>query len=86
MVRRTVRYYYITEAECDAPDIVFDTPKNEDIPDEEIQGIIEEQNGLPCDVGGKPGDWCQDCYWGSYDVKDDYDEEVDKEDPYYDLY
>jgi len=29
----------------------------------DLRAGIDEQNGLPCDGGGRPGWWCIDCLW-----------------------
>lgn len=54
---------YIETIECNAPLVVFTEPKYEDIP-EAYRQVIDAQNGLPCDGGGVPDDWCRRCFCG----------------------
>lgn len=51
---------------CIAPEELF-TENYADVPDD-LKTIVSEQNGLPCDGGGVPGEWCQTkriggCHW-----------------------
>lgn len=51
---------------CIAPEELF-AENYADVPDE-LMVIVGEQNGLPCDGGGVPGEWCQTkkiggCHW-----------------------
>jgi len=46
---------------CKAPEEVF-VEDYDDIP-AELQVAIEDQDGLGCDGGGRPGWWCSGCRW-----------------------
>ena len=55
---------YTKTIECTAPLVVFTEQNYEDIP-EAYRYVIDAQNGLPCDGGGVPGNWCRRCFWGA---------------------
>jgi hypothetical protein len=61
--RATITY----ECQCTCPPAMF--RKWEDIP-QDVRDMIPA-NGLPCDGGGTPGEWCKDCKWGKVEECDE---------------
>ena len=45
---------------CVAPDVIFTAEHFADIP-AKYRRTIANMNGLPCDGGGVPGEWCIKC-------------------------
>lgn len=59
--------------DCNAPDDVFAAEFEAITP--ENQAIINKQNGIPCEGGGRPGTWCNGCHWaGGSGTQDDLDD------------
>lgn len=58
---------WIYECSCSAPEELFRLWENVS---QEIRDLISE-NGLPCDRGGVPGPWCNDCEFGKVERYDE---------------
>lgn len=65
-VRATTYYRF----DCKAPESMFRDDWDQLITDKD-RTILNEQNGLPCDAGGRPGIWCLRCHWGHHEDIDD---------------
>lgn len=59
------------EYRCKAEEWLFKLPDDE-LPDDVLE-ILKEQFGLPCDGGGRPGDWCANCHWDGGQEELDYE-------------
>jgi len=57
MGRRVLVTYECNAPECAMYENYWDIP-------EEIRKEIEEMDGLRCDGGFEPGEWCHRCKWG----------------------
>lgn len=51
------------EYRCHAPESFFVDDWDKVSLAEDIEKM-NEQGGLPCDGGGRPGPWCTRCFWG----------------------
>lgn len=68
IIRRARIERTIEKFNCGAPEVLFG--EWDDVPSD-LKEQVDKQNGLPCDGGGVPGEWCSDCQWdgGAYDIR-----------------
>jgi hypothetical protein len=68
--RRTRYTTTVTRSWCNGPDAAFGA---EAAVLEAMMAAIRDHGGLPCDGGGVPGPWCNDCAWGDSRVEEEWD-------------